>query len=116
MMKINTELSDQAVLLEIGQRISQQRLSRNLTQAALAKEAGIAKRTLERVEAGESAQLLTIVRILRVLGMLASLDQLIPVTEPGPMQMLRGKNKQRVRASTTAQARKNTPWQWQEDQ
>jgi putative transcriptional regulator len=51
-MKINAHLTDEAVLRELGERLSAARVSRNLTQAHVAEEAGISKRTLERLEAG----------------------------------------------------------------
>ena len=54
-MKIETAFSDQAILQELGARIANTRLERNLTQADLAKEAGVSKRTVERLESGEVA-------------------------------------------------------------
>ena len=48
-MRITTELSDMAVLQEIGQRAERRRIDAGLTQAQLAEEAGISKRTLERL-------------------------------------------------------------------
>ena len=51
-MKISQLLADEAILAELGKRITRRRLDLELTQAAVAEQAGIAKRTLERVEAG----------------------------------------------------------------
>jgi transcriptional regulator with XRE-family HTH domain len=47
-MEISTLLTDDAVLAEIGERIAARRIDMQLTQAAVAEQAGIAKRTLER--------------------------------------------------------------------
>ena len=54
-MKLSTTLTDEAILEALGGRLASARLARNLTQAALAEQAGVAKRTVERLEAGQSA-------------------------------------------------------------
>lgn len=92
-------LTDDAVLAELGVRIAARRVELQLTQAAVAEQAGIAKRTLERMEAGQTSQLSTLVRVLRVLGAASGLDGLIPESEPSPMALLRQKGKVRQRAS-----------------
>jgi transcriptional regulator with XRE-family HTH domain len=51
-MPIQPLRSDVALLQELGQRIARLRLERNLTQPQLAEQAGISKRTLERLESG----------------------------------------------------------------
>jgi transcriptional regulator with XRE-family HTH domain len=53
-MKITSTLTDDAVLAEIGERLCARRLELQLTQAVVAEQAGIAKRTLERMESGHS--------------------------------------------------------------
>jgi transcriptional regulator with XRE-family HTH domain len=49
-MPIQRLMSDEALLQELGRRIARLRLERNLSQAQLAEQAGISKRTLERLE------------------------------------------------------------------
>ena len=75
-MDITNLLSDEAILIEIGQRVARRRLNMQLTQAEVAEQAGVAKRTLERLEAGHSAQMSSLIRVLRVLGALEELDRL----------------------------------------
>ena len=58
-----------------------------------------AKRTVERIEAGSSAQMSSVIRILRTLELLPRLDHLFPETEPRPMDLLKRKGKPRRRAS-----------------
>lgn len=48
-MKITAHLTDESVLGELGARLASARLRRNLTQAALAEQAGVSKRTVERL-------------------------------------------------------------------
>ena len=114
-MKITASLTDDAVLAELGARIAARRIDLQLTQAAVAEQAGIAKRTLERMEAGHTSQLATLVRVLRVLDAAAGLDGLLPESGPRPMDLLRQKGKVRQRASGRRAAKaSNKPWQWDE--
>ena len=115
-MKISKLLADDAILAEIGQRIAQRRLDLQLTQAAVAEQAGVAKRTLERLEAGHSMQMSNLIRILRVLDGLAGLDRMLPEAVPSPMDLLKRKGKPRQRASKNRLSdRPVTPWTWEED-
>jgi transcriptional regulator with XRE-family HTH domain len=115
-LKISSDLSDQAVLLELGERLSRRRIALDLTQAQLAERAGIAKRTLERMEAGASAQLSSLVRVLRALELLESLDQLLPPAEPGPLDWLRREGRVRQRVSSRRQADPaSDTWSWDDD-
>ncbi|MBT1070979.1 helix-turn-helix domain-containing protein [Pelotalea chapellei] len=117
-MKIQNDLSDMTVLEELGHRLSKQRLDLGLTQAGLAISAGLGKRTIERLEAGKSVQLDTLVRILRVLNVLDRMDSLIPdESAPRPMELLKLKGKERQRASTNPKSAKESkkplkPWVW----
>jgi transcriptional regulator with XRE-family HTH domain len=115
MFKLKT-MTDDAVLEELGRRLERRRLDLQLTQAKLAEEAGVSKRTVERIEAGAAAQTLSLIRILRVLDILQGLDQLIPETGPRPMDLLKLKGKERKRASSSSAA--NQPgevWSWGDD-
>jgi len=112
-MKISNLLSDEVVLAEIGERIAHHRLNLQLTQIGLAEQAGVAKRTVERIEAGASAQMSSMIRVFRVLGILPGLDQMIPGVGPGPMDLLKRKGKVRRRASGSRRPdRADEPWTW----
>lgn len=112
-MKITNLHTDDAILAEIGERLASHRLQRNQTQADLALDAGVSKRTLERIEAGHSAQVSSIIRILRALDRVDGLEQLIPEPGPSPMQALKHGNRTRQRASTpSAEPEAAEPWTW----
>ena len=114
-MKITNLLTDDAVLAELGARIAGRRIEFELTQAAVAEQAGIAKRTLERMEAGLTSQLATLIRVLRVLDAASGLDSLIPETGSRPMDQLKRKSKVRQRASSRRAAKPaGKPWRWDE--
>jgi len=98
-MKSSRYVSDSAVLRELGVRLAAQRLTLNLTQAQLAAQAGLAKRTVERLESGSSTQLSAFLRVCRVLGLQERLDLLVPEPAPSPVAQLRLKGRTRKRAS-----------------
>jgi len=78
LIDISKQYTDLAILSEIGERVSRCRLDRNLTQAKLAEAADVSKRTIERMEKGESVQLTSFVQILRALDLVDRLDALVP--------------------------------------
>ncbi len=111
-MKIEGLLSDEAILAELGSRLAQRRLELQLTQEMLAEKAGVSKRTVERLEAGATTQLSTVIRILRVLELLDRLESLVPEAGPRPMDLLRLKGKARKRAGGRKKPPDEAPWTW----
>lgn len=109
--------SDDVILAEVGERLSAARLSRNLTQATVARDAGVSKRTVERMEAGESVQLKSLIRVLRALGLLEGFDALLPPARPGPIELLEagGRPRQRASATRAESATTGEPWSWDDD-
>ncbi len=99
-MNLTAMLSDEAILAELGRRLADRRIARELTQADVAERAGIGKRTLERIEAGGSSQLSNLVRVLRALELMEELDQLVPLPSSSPMALLKTREGQRKRASS----------------
>lgn len=77
------------MLEELGLRLAQVRIQLNLTQAELARKAGVGKRTLERLEAGETTQTRILLRILRELDLLARLEVLLPEPTARPSDAIR---------------------------
>jgi len=113
-MRITKHLSDEAILRELGGRLASARLARNLTQAALSEEAGLSKRTIERLESGEVASRLpALVRVSRVLGLIDRLEALVPPAAPGPVEQLKLAGRARKRASKPRQpTARPQKWTW----
>lgn len=111
-MRLSRLETDAAVLEELGRRLARQRIDARLTQAELAERAGVGKRTLERIEAGASAQVTSLVRILRELALLDVLDDLLPETGPRPMDRLRHGDRRPRRVSKRGHADKSGEWSW----
>jgi transcriptional regulator with XRE-family HTH domain len=116
-MRIENSLVDEQVLKEVGRRLTRCRLDRQFSQAQLGEQSGLSKRTIERLEAGESSQFLSLIRVMRVLKLLDGLELLIPDAGPSPLDLLKLKGKTRKRASSPR--RKNTPgspWRWGDEE
>ena len=114
-MNIKKQATDGAILAELGGRIARLRLEHNWTQAQLATEAGVSKRTVERLEAGAvAAQLSAFIRICRALDVLDRFDTLIPAPVPSPLEQLKRRGRQRQRASGSKAEPKPAAkrWQW----
>jgi transcriptional regulator with XRE-family HTH domain len=93
------ELSDRAIMLLIGGRVQKERLNQDLTQKELAESAGITDRTVRSFESGEKSTIETLIRVLRALGKLGTIDAFLP--EPGisPLQLAKLQGRERQRAS-----------------
>lgn len=85
--------TDRELLLEIGRRLRALRKARGLTQTEAAERTGLARNTLYRAEQGDNPTLLTIVRLLRVYGRVAALDDFIRAPEVSPMARLEARKR-----------------------
>jgi len=83
---------------DLGERLRQLRLGQRLTQAGLASRAGVSPRALRGLESGEGSSLITVIRVLKALGALTSLDALAPQPTISPMALLAG-NRARKRGT-----------------
>ncbi len=112
-MNIDNNLIDEIVIQELGKRLQEKRFAENLSQVDLAENAGVSKRTVERIESGRSIQLSNLIRILRILDLLSSLDTAIPESVDRPIDLikLRGKSRQRVSRRKKPDDSKKA-WQW----
>ncbi len=98
----------------LGNQLETLRLGKNITQAQLAEESGVSRRTITRLENGEGTTLDTFIRVLGALGLTQRLATLLPDPGISPIQRIRSKGHQRKRArpkSNTAA----TPWTWADE-
>ncbi|MFT0294559.1 helix-turn-helix transcriptional regulator [Bacteroides thetaiotaomicron] len=96
-----TEMSDPAILIKLGARIKDTRIRKRITQAELAIAAGVSPLTVANIEKGKSVTILMFLGVLRVLGLLENLENLIPEAKISPLQLkkMQGKKRYRVRRS-----------------
>ena len=105
--------SDESLLSEIGERLARVRIESGVTQSGLAEKAGVGKRTLERMESGGSVQLVSLLRVMRVLGLVERLDSVLPAHGTSPIALLKSQGKERQRASKKSLT-DHTTWKWEE--
>ncbi|MGE4426878.1 MAG: helix-turn-helix transcriptional regulator [Solirubrobacteraceae bacterium] len=91
------QLSDDAIVVELGRRIALHRVGRNLTQSELADRAGVARSTVQRIERGDSIQLSSLVKLLRVVDRLDALDVALEAELRSPVAELRRQRARRRR-------------------
>ena len=114
--------SPQQSIQTLGHQLEQLRLSKNLSQSAVAAEAGVSRRTITRMEAGETVSLDTFVRVLKVYEVADRLATLFPEHNVRPIERVKLGGKQRKRASSVNNAANSSvaepsqqPWSWADD-
>jgi putative transcriptional regulator len=100
--------SPSAIATELGNRLKQARLNANLTQRSLVDKTGLSIKAIMNAEKGKS-QLETLITVLIALNLVEQLNLFIPEQEISPLQLVKLKGKQRLRAS------KNKAVQQEED-
>jgi transcriptional regulator with XRE-family HTH domain len=114
-MAMDTGNNDAALLKTVGERIAALRLARNMTQEQMAEDAGLALRTVQRLELGAVAtQLSGFLRVCRVLGLVERMDAFLPPPVSSPMQQLRQAGRVRRRATGHRPESKPGTWTWAE--
>ena len=98
--------------IEIGARLARLRLSRNVTQATLAEEAGIGVRTLRRLEAGEPSTLDTFLRVAEALDLEDAILSALPEGQIRPIERVSKKGSERQRARPTQKKTGQSTWVW----
>ena len=87
-----------ALAEEIGDRLKQARLNRDLTQSEVAELAGIARKTVLNAEKGK-VQLDIMIALLMALDLTQQIDLFFPKQEIYPLQLVKLQGKKRQRAS-----------------
>lgn len=107
-----TTQSPESIAEEIGRRLGQLRLSRNITQSELVQDAGVSERTLRRLESGTGATLDSFIKILIALKIQQNMDMLVPDPSIRPIERVRtgGSERRRARPAKTSKPKKE--WQW----
>jgi transcriptional regulator with XRE-family HTH domain len=114
-MRITNLTTDDAVLEELGVRLARVRLDLELTQRELATEAGIGAATVKRLESGRAVGSDTLVRVLRAVGRLGAVEELVPQAVPRPLEQLTAATDRRRRVRHGQRPRPGSAsWKWAE--
>ena len=97
---------------EIGGRLAQLRLSRNVTQEALARDAGIGLRTLRRIEAGLPCGLDSFLRAALALGVGEAIAAAVPSSDIRPIERIARRGSERRRARPAKSGETQATWSW----
>lgn len=101
-------MSNEAICKELGSRLQNYRLSMNLTQAQLAENCALPKRSVERIENGENKSLVNLLFVLRAMNLLDNISLLVPEQELRPTDIVMNK-KQKVRVCHKKNAQDEKP-------
>ncbi|MDP5052153.1 MAG: helix-turn-helix domain-containing protein [Congregibacter sp.] len=112
-MEFSTAPSD-AIIEALCQRLDDIRLSRNISQADLANEAGVSRSTMTRLADGQTISLDSFVRVMMALKLTDHLAALLP--DPGirPVERVQLSGTERQRASR--KTHQSSEWTWGDDE
>ena len=107
--------SSEAIIKALCHRLEEIRLSRNVSQAGLAEEAGVSRTTMTRIAIGKPISLDSFVRVMLALGLTDHLAALLPDPGVRPVDRLRFGGKERRRARPRLDSNgvaSRTKWIW----
>ena len=99
-----------AIAGTLCKRLEEIRLSKNISQAELARKAGVSRSTMTRIADGRSISLDSFIRVMQALGLADHLAALLPDPEVRPVERVQREGKQRRRASRKRKT--DQPWKW----
>lgn len=79
-------LTDRSILQRIGEKLKALRLKQNITQQSLAEAANVSLSTVKKIEKGEIRSFDAFLRMLRTLGKLDALQQLVEEEQLSPSE------------------------------
>lgn len=97
-------MTDDALTRHIGGFIRHHRLEQNISQEELARQAAISRSTLSLLESGKTVTLATLIRVLRVLGLLRVMEIFTFEKVISPLALARMEQKTRKRAKKSGGA------------
>ena len=109
--KLDFSISSSATIAgALCKRLEEIRLGQNISQAELARRAGVSRSTMTRIADGQSISLDSFIRVMKALGLADHLARLLPDPEVRPVELVRHEGQHRRRASGKRKA--SEPWSW----
>lgn len=102
--------SSEVIVDSLCKRLDEIRLSQNVSQAALAKEAGVSRSTMTRMADGQAISLDSFVRVMTSLGLRDHLAALLPDPSVRPVERVQLDGRERKRASRKTSV--TATWTW----
>ena len=110
-IEFSVATSDQ-IEAALCKRLESIRLSRNITQAQLAEEAGVSTRTIGRLEKGQGVSVDTFIRIMMAFGIQQNLEALLPDPTVRPIERVGIGAGERKRARPIQSSEERPAWSW----
>ena len=106
--------TNNAIIRQIGSKLKELRIERNMKQAELANASGVSVFTISSVENGNTTSLLTVVQLLRTLEHLDYLNSFFQeeVVSPIAYAKLMKNNKKKVRVKSSSSNFNNDSSEW----
>ena len=104
MSTITDYMTNEEVMQTLGDRIKSRRLGRNIPVDQLADKAGINRKTILDLEAGRDVRESSLIKTLRGLNILSSLEASFPEILPGG-EGISSRGQPRIKASTGSKGR-----------
>ena len=103
-----------AIMRQIGSKLKELRIEKNMKQKELADAAGVSVFTISSIENGKTTSLLTVIQLLRALEHLEYLDSFFQEEAMSPIAyaklMKKNKKKERVRSSANNTNNIDSEW------
>lgn len=106
--------SSETIIGDLCKRLNEVRLSRNISQADLANEAGVSRSTMTRLADGKAISLDSFVRVMMALQLTDHLAGMLPDPSIRPIERVQFGGTQRQRASRKKD--ETSEWTWRDNQ
>jgi len=93
-----SEMSNIAIISLIGEYIKQHRLDKNITQEQVAKDAGVNRWTIGKIERGHSITLISLIQILRALDLMTVFEIFKYERKLSPIELVKLEESKKQRA------------------
>ena len=103
-----------AIASALCKRLEAIRLQKNISQADLAREAGVSRSTMTRIADGKSISLDSFIRVMKALGLADHLATLLPDPAVRPVELVTHAGRHRKRAS--GKRKPAAPWSWGDEE
>lgn len=89
--------TDKSILKQIGLKVKEARIAKNISQAALAEACGLSQFSISQVENGHNTSLESMIMILRALNRLEVLEELFAEKPISPIALSEMRRKEKIR-------------------
>ena len=110
-------LTDNAILVQIGAKLKEARVEKNLSQKDLAAACGLSAFSISQMENGHNTSLLSLIMVLRALNRLEILEELLrerPVSPVAISEYMK-KHPERKRAYNSKRVEQVTGFEWDQE-